>query len=119
MVLQPAYAFPLSVVFVHHFEQDDHATSGSLYVSEPTQWTLYIGVTSDLIKRVWQHKTEQLDGFTKKYGIHFLVYYELHQEMLTAIAREKQLKKWKRAWKLALIEKKNPQWRDLWQDITA
>ncbi len=79
--------------------------------------TLYIGVTSDLIKRVWEHKSDLAEGFTKKYQVHTLVYYELHVEMLAAITREKQLKKWNRAWKLALIEKQNPQWRDLWQDI--
>ena len=79
--------------------------------------TLYIGVTSDLVKRIWEHKNNQAAGFTKKYQVHGLVYYELHQEMLTAITREKQLKKWNRTWKLALIEKQNPQWRDLWKDI--
>ena len=79
--------------------------------------TLYIGVTSDLVKRIWEHKNNQAAGFTKKYQVHSLVYYELHQEMLTAITREKQLKKWNRTWKLALIEKQNPQWRDLWKDI--
>ncbi|MBE2295780.1 MAG: GIY-YIG nuclease family protein [Phycisphaerales bacterium] len=79
--------------------------------------TLYIGVTGDLVKRIWEHKSDQAEGFTRKYQVHGLVYYELHQEMLTAITREKQLKKWNRVWKLALIEKQNPQWRDLWEDI--
>ncbi len=79
--------------------------------------TLYIGVTSDLIKRIWEHKQDLVEGFTQKYKVHQLVYFEQHQDMLAAIAREKQLKKWNRAWKLALIEKTNPDWRDLWPDI--
>lgn len=81
--------------------------------------TLYIGVTSNLVKRVWEHKNDLVDGFTKKYQVHVLVYYELHVEMNVAIAREKQLKKWNRAWKLALIEKQNSQWCDLWETIIA
>ena len=79
--------------------------------------TLYIGVTSDLQKRVWQHKNNALEGFTKRYGVHNLVYYELYGDMLTAVSREKQMKKWNRAWKLELIEKHNPDWNDLWNDI--
>ncbi len=79
--------------------------------------TLYIGVTSDLIKRCWEHRSESTEGFTKKYEVHNLVYYELHQDMSSAITREKQLKKWKRAWKLGLIEEHNPQWHDLWDEI--
>ncbi len=79
--------------------------------------TLYIGVTSDLIKRCWEHRTGSTVGFTKKYGVHQLVYYELHQGMYSAISREKQLKKWKRAWKLRLIEEQNPKWHDLWDEI--
>lgn len=79
--------------------------------------TLYIGVTSDLIKRIWEHKQDLVEGFTQKYKVHQLVYFEQHQDMLAAITREKQLKKWNRAWKLALIEKTNPDWRDLWPDI--
>ncbi len=79
--------------------------------------TLYIGVTSDLIKRCWEHRTEATEGFTKKYEVHNLVYYELHQDMSSAITREKQLKKWKRPWKLRLIEERNPQWHDLWDEI--
>ena len=81
--------------------------------------TLYIGVTSDLVKRVWQHKNDAFEGFTKRYGVHMLVYYEMHASMVEAIEREKQLKKWNRAWKLALIEERNPQWRDLWPEVTA
>ena len=79
--------------------------------------TLYIGVSSDLVKRAWQHKTGATGGFTQKYGVHTLVYYELFADMASAITREKQLKKWRRAWKLELIEKLNPDWRDLWPEI--
>jgi len=79
--------------------------------------TLYIGVTSNLVKRVWQHKQEEIEGFTKKYHVHVLVYYELHESMKAAIAREKQLKKWNRSWKIRLIEKVNPDWQDLWKKI--
>ena len=79
--------------------------------------TLYIGVTSNLIQRIWQHRENLLEGFTKKYAVHSLVYYELHEEMPTAIQREKQLKKWNRQWKINLIEKSNPEWKDLWQEL--
>jgi putative endonuclease len=79
--------------------------------------TLYIGVTSDLLKRIWEHRNDSLDGFTRKYGVHHLVYYELHDDMSSAITREKQLKKWNRAWKLELIERQNPGWNDLWDEI--
>jgi len=79
--------------------------------------TLYIGVTSDLVKRVWEHKQDAVDGFTKKYGVHLLVWFEAHQEMASAIAREKALKEWKRTWKLELIERSNPAWKDLYVDI--
>ncbi len=79
--------------------------------------TLYIGVTSDLVKRVWEHKNDVVEGFTKKYGVHDLVYFEMHGDMESAITREKQLKKWNRAWKIELIGKNNPTWRDLWSDI--
>ena len=81
--------------------------------------TLYIGVTSHLLKRVWQHRNTQVSGFTEKYKAHKLVYYELHEDMLAAIAREKQLKKWRRAWKLRLIEEHNPRWTDLWDQINT
>jgi putative endonuclease len=81
--------------------------------------TLYVGTTSGLIKGIWQHRNELIDGFTRKYHLHTLVYYELCSDMFAAITREKQLKKWNRAWKLRLIEEKNPDWRDLWEDIAA
>ncbi|NTW76986.1 MAG: GIY-YIG nuclease family protein [Syntrophaceae bacterium] len=70
--------------------------------------TIYIGVTSDLVKRVWQHKNCSVEGFTKRYNVHRLVWYELHENMNSAIEREKRLKEWKRAWKLRLIEELNP-----------
>ncbi|MDH5433608.1 MAG: GIY-YIG nuclease family protein [Gammaproteobacteria bacterium] len=79
--------------------------------------TLYIGVTSDLIQRVWQHKNKLVEGFSEKYGTNQLVYFEQHQEMIEAISREKQIKKWRRQWKIELIESKNPQWDDLWSQI--
>ena len=79
--------------------------------------TLYTGVTSDLIKRVYEHKNNLVDGFTQKYNIHCLVWYEAHESAESAINREKQIKKWKRAWKLELIEKHNPQWNDLYGNI--
>jgi putative endonuclease len=81
--------------------------------------TLYIGVTSDLIGRVWQHKNDQADGFTKKYGIKQLVWYEAHEDVNAAIQREKQIKEWKRAWKIELIEKSNPYWNDLYTQLTT
>jgi putative endonuclease len=79
--------------------------------------TLYVGVTSDLVKRIWEHRNDVVAGFTKKYGVHTLVYYEFHSDMTSAIVREKQIKKWNRAWKIELIESVNPDWRDLWQGI--
>ncbi|MDQ7075001.1 MAG: GIY-YIG nuclease family protein [Gammaproteobacteria bacterium] len=79
--------------------------------------TLYIGVTSNLVQRVWQHKNSVVEGFTKKYHVHRLVYFELHGSMEYAITREKQLKKWNRAWKIKLIEKDNLNWDDLWESI--
>ena len=81
--------------------------------------TLYTGVTSNLIQRVWQHKHGITGGFTHQYNVNMLVFFEAHQTMYAAITREKQLKKWNRAWKIALIEKDNPTWRDLWPDICA
>ena len=78
---------------------------------------LYIGVTSDLIKRVYEHKNDLTAGFTHKYHIHNLVYFEVTEDISSAISREKQLKKWNRAWKIALLEKQNPEWRDLYCDL--
>jgi len=79
--------------------------------------TLYIGVTSDLIKRVWEHKNDMIEGFTKRYGVHQLVWFEMHGNMESAIRKEKQLKEWKRKWKLELIESKNSDWQDLYHKI--
>ena len=79
--------------------------------------TLYIGVTSDLVQRVWQHKNDFVEGFTKRYRVHTLVWYEVHGSMESAITREKALKKWRRAWKIELIEEANPVWLDLYDEI--
>ena len=79
--------------------------------------TLYIGVTSNLIKRVYEHKNNLVEGFTHKYDIHNLVYYEMTESVESAIRKEKQLKKWKREWKIRLIEKGNPEWKDLYQEL--
>ena len=79
--------------------------------------TLYTGVTSDLIRRVWDHRTAAIDGFTNKYAVHMLVYFELYSDMANAITREKQTKKWNRQWKLQLIEETNPNWDDLYGKI--
>ena len=79
--------------------------------------TLHVGVTSDLVKRVWEHKNNVVAGFTKRYNVHRLVWYELHDNMESAIIREKRLKNWKRKWKLKLIEKTNPDWWDLYSKI--
>jgi putative endonuclease len=79
--------------------------------------TLYTGVTSDLVKRIWEHRNDMVDGFTSRYGIHRLVWYELHDSIESAITREKRLKNWKRKWKLELIETSNPKWIDLFNSI--
>ncbi len=81
--------------------------------------TLYAGVTRDVIRRVWEHKTDAVDGFSKRYQLHTLVYAEFHATMPDAILREKQIKGWRRAWKVALIEKDNPQWRDLYEELAG
>ena len=79
--------------------------------------TLYVGVTSDLVRRIWEHKTDAAEGFTRQYRVHVRVHAEFHGTMIEAITREKQIKKWNRAWKLDLIERANPTWRDLAQDL--
>ncbi len=81
--------------------------------------TLYVGVTSDLIKRVYQHRNNLVDGFTKRYGVHYLMWYEIHEQMESAILREKQIKKWQRMAKIGLIEQGNPIWKDLWADLIS
>lgn len=79
--------------------------------------TLYIGVTSDLPKRVWEHKNSVVEGFTEKYGVHNLVWYEPHETAESAITREKQMKEWKHEWKVKRIVEKNPEWKDLYDEI--
>ena len=79
--------------------------------------TIYTGVTSNLVRRVWQHKNNFIKGFTERYSTHTLVWYESHDTMENAITREKQLKNWQRAWKLRLIEQNNPQWKDLYPEL--
>ena len=79
--------------------------------------TLYVGVTSDLTKRISEHKHNLIEGFTRKYNVHELVFYEVHDDIEAAILREKQIKKWNRRWKLHLIEEINPDWRDLYREI--
>jgi len=79
--------------------------------------TLYTGVTSNLEKRIWEHKNNFVEGFSKQYSTHILVFFEMHEDMWNAITREKQIKRWKRAWKIGLIEEANPYWRDLYPEI--
>lgn len=89
-----------------------------VYVVCNKSWgTLYIGVTNNLQRRMWEHKNDAVEGFTKKYGLHTLAYYEQFFDVRVAIAREKNLKNWKRAWKIDLVEKMNPQWKDLTPDL--
>ena len=95
-------------------------SSGQYYVyllASERNGTLYIGVTSDLIKRVYEHKSNLGSGFTQKYDVHSLVYFEVADDIHSAIRREKQIKKWNRAWKIELIEKNNPEWKDLYFDL--
>lgn len=80
---------------------------------------LYIGVTSDLVQRVWQHRNDVVAGFTRQYGVHRLVWFEAHPDAVSAITREKQLKKWNRSWKVGLIEAENPNWNDLFDGIAV
>ena len=88
-----------------------------LHFGEQTKRHIVTGITSDLIKRVWQHKNNSAEGFTKKYNVKILVYYEIYNDAESAITREKRIKKWRRAWKLRLIEEKNPHWKDLYDEI--
>ena len=81
--------------------------------------TLYVGVTSDLTKRIWRHRNDIVEGFSEKHGVHKLVWFEVHEEMMGAIEREKKIKKWNRKWKLYLVEKINSDWRDLYEDIVT
>jgi putative endonuclease len=79
--------------------------------------TLYAGVTSCLTKRIWEHRNDLVEGFANKYGVHTLVWYEVHETMESAIRREKAIKNWKRSWKINVIKEKNPEWRDLYADL--
>lgn len=81
--------------------------------------TLYTGVTNDLLRRVWEHKQGIAEGFTKRYGVHQLVYYEVHQDVEAAICREKLIKKWRRAIKIEAIERMNPHWEDLYEQLAC
>ncbi len=87
-----------------------------LLASKP-DGVLYLGVTSDLVKRLWQHKNAFVDGFSKKHNVHHLVWFEQHEDMTSAITREKNIKKWKRGWKVRLVEEGNPEWCDLYEEI--
>ena len=89
-----------------------------LLASKPNG-TLYTGVTSNLVKRVWEHKQHLVEGFTRTYGVDRLVWYEVHESMISAISREKAIKNWKRAWKVKTIEAMNPGWRDLYEDLVG
>jgi putative endonuclease len=99
---------------------EKRVTMGQYYVyilASQRNGTLYIGMTNDLVRRIWQHKNDLVEGFTQKYGVHCLVWYEVADTPSAAITREKQLKKWNRAWKLRLIEETNPEWKDLYDEI--
>jgi putative endonuclease len=89
-----------------------------ILASEP-YGTLYVGVTSDLVKRVWEHKNGLVEGFTKKHGVKQLVWYEVHGSIVVAIEREKRIKRWHRDWKVNLIQAMNPQWDDLYEKIVG
>ena len=78
---------------------------------------MYVGVTSNLTQRVWQHKNDLLEGFTKRYGVHRLVWYEVHDTIDSAIVREKAIKEWKRGWKIQSLEISNPEWRVLYEEL--
>lgn len=95
-----------------------HEKIGYVYIlASKRNGTLYIGVTSDLVRRIWEHKNDVGEGFTKKYGVHRLVYYETYGDIVTAIEREKKLKKFKREYKINLIMQHNPEWNDLYASI--
>ncbi len=90
----------------------------AVYIMASTrEGTLYTGVTTNLPARVWHHKNNVVEGFTRKYQVHTLVYFECHEAIMSAIKREKQIKRWNRQWKIDLIETHNPEWRDLYEEI--
>lgn len=86
-------------------------------LSNKRNGTLYTGMTSNLVKRIWEHRNNLVEGFTNTYNTHFLVYFELHDDISQAILRENQIKKWRRVWKLKMIERMNPDWTDLYDSI--
>jgi putative endonuclease len=93
---------------------------GYVYILASKRYgTLYVGVTSDLVKRVWQHREAVVESFTKTYGVKRLVWYEVHDEIVPAITREKEIKQWKRQWKIRMINKTNPLWNDLFDEIVG
>ncbi len=97
-----------------------NSKNGYVYIlASRRNGTMYVSVTSDLVKRTWQHKNEMMEGFTNKYRVHRLVYYEVFEDMTNAIAREKELKRFRRAQKIELIERDNADWNDLYSEITA
>ena len=96
-----------------------YRTSYTYIMASKRNGTLYVGVTSNLIKRVYEHKHDLVESFTSKYKVHALVYFEQHRDIREALRREKRLKEWPRKWKLALIESGNPEWRDLYPEITG
>lgn len=99
---------------------DNYLKNGYVYIMTNKPFgTLYIGVTSDLIRRVWEHKEKRIEGFTKRYGLTCLIYYEVRERIDDAIVREKQMKEWNRNWKLRQIMEVNPEWRDLYADIAG
>ena len=108
-------------IFIEHYQHCMSETKkAAVYIlANKKNGTLYVGVTSDIIKRVWQHKNNFCPGFTYKYNIDRLVWYELHQNMDAAISREKALKNWKRQWKIEVIEEINPQWNDLYEQLVS
>ncbi|RAI37693.1 GIY-YIG nuclease family protein [Rhodoplanes roseus] len=93
--------------------------AGGRWLRDDLRRTLYVGVTRDLVRRTWQHKSHDVPGFTTRYDVDRLVWFECYDDPVTAIEREKDIKKWRRAWKIALIEKDNPDWRDLYPEITG
>jgi putative endonuclease len=93
---------------------------GYVYILASKRYgTLYVGVTSDLVRRVWQHREAVVESFTKTYGVKRLVWYEVHDEIVPAITREKQIKQWNRLWKIRMINKTNPLWNDLFDEIVG
>lgn len=101
-----------------HIIKEDNVKQPAVYIlANKKHGTIYIGVTSNLIKRIWQHKNHVVSGFTESYSVNMLVYFEQYDDMENALKREKQLKAWNRAWKIKLIEKNNSSWNDLYENI--